>query len=214
MSQLNGLSIGLGHSLVACPKCVKVLKYYDYLSHVEICQNNENSIDYDMETNYDENESNDESNGYSNSEFNGETNNETNVESNNFYYNTNINYNLYSRMVSENLYNSNIDRQFNNTSTNTATNTSTNTATNTATNTTNDISDNIGLGIENLSLYSTKIPINNESYCVICMNTNIYSEDNTFYLMKCLHSFCDNCSRKWFDFKPTCPLCKTNMRKI
>jgi hypothetical protein len=195
MSQLNSLTVELGMSLVSCPKCVKVLKYYDYLSHIEICKDNfsindENNLDYDMETQYDENEENEE--------------NEEDTD-NNFYYNTNVNYNRYSRMVSvsENLYNSNIDRQFNNPNTNPTTNTSV-----------NDTSDNIGLGIENLSLYSTKIPINNDSYCVICMNTNIYSEDNTFYLMKCLHAFCDNCSRKWFDFKPTCPLCKTNMRKI
>ena len=187
MSQINSLINDLGNSLFTCSKCVKVLNYYDYLSHIEICQTNENN---DMDTNYDEDESNDESN-----------------DNNSFYYNTNINYNLYSRMVSENLYNSNLDRQFNNTSTNVTPNANANPNA-------NDISDNIGLGIENLSLYSTKIPINNESYCVICMNTNIYSEDNTFYLMKCLHSFCDNCSRKWFDFKPTCPLCKTNMRKI
>jgi hypothetical protein len=199
MSQLNNLNIELSNSLLSCPKCVKVLKYYDYLSHIEICTvNNENILDYDMETNYDEDEENaDEIN------INNESNN------NNFYYNTNINYNInydtYSRMVSENLYNSNLDRNFNNPTTNTTNTTNTNV---------NDISDNIGLGIENLSLYSTKIPINNDSYCVICMNTNIYNEDNTFYLMKCLHSFCDDCSRKWFDFKPTCPLCKTNMRKI
>ena len=199
MSQLNSLNIELSNSLLSCPKCDKVLKYYDYLSHIEICTvNNENILDYDMETNYDEDEENaDEIN----------INNES--DNNNFYYNTNINYNInydtYSRMVSENLYNSNLDRNFNNPTTNTTNTTNTNV---------NDISDNIGLGIENLSLYSTKIPINNDSYCVICMNTNIYNEDNTFYLMKCLHSFCDDCSRKWFDFKPTCPLCKTNMRKI
>jgi len=200
MSELNSLNIELSNSLLSCPKCVKVLKYYDYLSHIEICTvNNENILDYDMETNYDEDEENEENDIESND-----------LDNNNFYYNTNVNYNInyninydtYSRMVSENLYNSNLDRNFNNTPTN-ATNTNI-----------NDISDNIGLGIENLSLYSTKIPINNDSYCVICMNTNIYNEDNTFYLMKCMHSFCDDCSRKWFDFKPTCPLCKTNMRKI
>ena len=181
MSELN--------NLVACPKCIKVLKYYDYLSHAELCkvsnnENNENNLDYDMETNFDENEENDNTN---------------------FYYNINTNYNTYSRMVGENLYNSNLDRQLHNALTIDNINTNTNI---------NDISDNIGLGFENLSLYSTKIPITNQSYCVICMNTNITSEDNTFYLMKCMHSFCNNCSKKWFDFKPTCPLCKTNMRKI
>jgi len=181
MSQLNILD----NSLVTCPNCIKVLNYYDYLSHIEIC-NEQNSDMDDMEIqNYNEenieNIDNDEENN------------------NNFYYNTNININNYSRMVTENLYNPLLNRDLDNT-------------TNIIINNTNTTID-IGLGIENLSLYSTKIPINNESYCVICMNTNINNK-NTFYLMKCLHSFCENCSKRWFDFKSVCPLCKTNMKTI
>ena len=70
----------------------------------------------------------------------------------------------------------------------------------------------IGLGIKNLSLYSTQVTTIEDSYCVICMNT--HNKGKTFYLMKCMHSFCDECSRRWFDFKSVCPLCKTNMKKI
>ena len=51
-------------------------------------------------------------------------------------------------------------------------------------------------------------------YEYVCMNTYEYNEGNSFYLMKCLHSFCDECSKKWFDFKSVCPLCKTNMKNI
>jgi len=180
MSQMNILS----NSLLACPNCIKVLYYYDYLSHIEICNaNNINNVNNDVETEID--------NEY----------NEYNEEYNNEYFN-NINSGI---VTEEDLYNSMIDRNFVNESNDITTN-----------NSVNDIANDIGLGIENLSLYSTKIPINNDSYCVICMNTNvnIANTQNTFYLMKCMHSFCDYCSRKWFDFKATCPLCKTNMRKI
>ena len=69
----------------------------------------------------------------------------------------------------------------------------------------------IGIGIKNLSLHSTQVTIIEDSYCVICMDT--YNEGKTFYLMKCMHSFCDDCSRRWFDFKSVCPLCKTNIKK-
>ena len=68
------------------------------------------------------------------------------------------------------------------------------------------------MNIENLSLYSEKVPITENSDCVICMNT--YQQGKIFYLMKCMHSFCDDCSKRWFDFKSVCPLCKTNMKKI
>ena len=115
---------------------------------------------------------------------------------------------FYSRIVPDiyNIYNPMIDRGFDNITNN-------NPIQNEIS---NESSIDIGLGIENLSLYSTQIPITEESYCVICMNTNvnIINTQNTFYLMKCMHSFCDYCSRKWFDFKATCPLCKANMRKI
>ena len=111
------------------------------------------------------------------------------------------------------LYNPMIDRGFNNISNNT-TNNYFNTIENNNINIQNnsDLPFDIGLGIENLSLYSTKIPIAEDSYCVICMNT--YEKGNEFYLMKCLHSFCDECSKRWFDFKSVCPLCKTNMKKM
>ena len=172
MSEKNILS----NSLLTCPNCIKVMYYYDYLSHIEICNIN-NNANNDIETEIDD-------------EYNNEYNNE--------YYN-NINSGI---VTEEELYNSMIDRDFNNSSNYNSTNNIS----------ANDVANDIGLGIENLSLYSTKIPINNDSYCVICMNTNvnINNTQNTFYLMKCMHSFCDYCSKKWFDFKATCPLCKAN----
>ena len=111
---------------------------------------------------------------------------------------------FYSRIVPDiyNIYNPMIDRGFDNI-------TNHNPIQNEIS---NESSIDIGLGIENLSLYSTQIPITEESYCVICMTT--YEKGSSFYLMKCLHSFCNDCSKRWFDFKSVCPLCKTNMKNI
>ena len=111
---------------------------------------------------------------------------------------------FYSRIVPDiyNIYNPMIDRGFDNITNN-------NPIQNEIS---NESSIDIGLGIENLSLYSTQIPITEESYCVICMTT--YEKGSSFYLMKCLHSFCNDCSKRWFDFKSVCPLCKTNMKNI
>ena len=111
---------------------------------------------------------------------------------------------FYSRIVPDiyNIYNPMIDRGFDNIINN-------NPIQNEIS---NESSIDIGLGIENLSLYSTQIPITEESYCVICMTT--YEKGSSFYLMKCLHSFCNDCSKRWFDFKSVCPLCKTNMKNI
>ena len=109
------------------------------------------------------------------------------------HYNNNSEIEIYNPV---NLYNSMIDRGFNN---------------DIGFNNDKPVND-IGLGIENLSLYSTQITIKEDSYCVICMDT--YYKGKSFYLMKCMHSFCDECSKRWFDFKSVCPLCKTNMKKI
>jgi len=167
MSYTNSLE----NSLLICYKCIKVLKYYDYLSHIEICNNdNNNNNNNDIEI----------QNDYPN--YNSD-------------YNNNIN-NIYSRMDIENLYNPLLNIGFNQIH-----------------NIDKSTIDN-GLGIENLYLYSTKIEITEDSYCVICMNTYEYNTGNSFYLMKCMHSFCDECSKKWFDFKSVCPLCKTNMKNI
>ena len=112
-----------------------------------------------------------------------------------------------------------IDRGFINTNTNYFNNELNNELNNESNNESNTITESslfeivdIGLGIENLSLYSTKNPIKEDSYCVICMNT--HKKGTQFYLMKCMHSFCEDCSKRWFDFKSVCPLCKTNMKNI
>jgi len=128
--------------------------------------------------------------------------NNNNVNNGNNSDSDDNNYNAYSRMtnVDLDLYNPMIDRGFFNTHALDNIN-----ETNVL-----DLVD-IGLGVENLSLYSTKNPIKEDSYCVICMTT--HTTGASFYLMKCLHSFCEDCSKRWFDFKSTCPLCKTNMKK-
>jgi len=179
------------NNLVICYSCNIVLEYADYISHCEICR-------YTLPNNYDNNNDNNDNNDnddivthYGNENENENENNIlniNNIEPTYYDYDT-----LYNPMINRNFYNENLFNTINNISN------------------VNQI-DDLGLGIENLSLYSTQIPITEDSYCVICMNT--YEKGNSFYLMKCMHSFCDDCSKRWFDFKSVCPLCKTNMRHV
>ena len=199
MSQSNILA----NSLLTCSKCIKVLKYYDYLSHIEICNDNHsngnnNVLSYNNVNDNDNDDNDNDDNHNDDIEIQNDNQNydyNYNDDYNYNYNNNNIN-NIYSRINIENLYNPLL-----NISSNQVQNIDTSSIDN-------------GLGIENLSLYSTKIEITEDSYCVICMNTYEYNKGNSFYLMKCMHSFCDECSKKWFDFKSVCPLCKTNMKKI
>ncbi len=187
------------HELFTCGICNIVLKYFDYLSHTELCilqDNNDND-------NNDNNDMNSENfNNFNNLNFDDSYGNAYyDYERNAEHYSHNT-----SRISNVDLYNPMIENNFN-----TALNLETN-------NNNNNNNDNgypdidIGIGIENLSLYSEKKQIIEETYCVICMNT--FETGNSFYLMKCTHAFCDECSKKWFDFKSVCPLCKTNMKKI
>ena len=57
MSYTNSLE----NSLLICYKCIKVLKYYDYLSHIEICNNdnnNNNNNDIEIQNVIDDNKLN------------------------------------------------------------------------------------------------------------------------------------------------------------
>jgi hypothetical protein len=200
------------NELLTCSNCNKVMQYFDYLSHLELCNlqsikyNNDNTEDININL-YDNIYGN--SNGNSNSNENTNTNN--NLIFDNTYGVTYYDYENYinnDNMISRtnsNLYNPMIGRGTNNSN-----HSNNNHIENQAS--IQDLSVDIGLGIENLSLYGEKIPMNEDSYCVICMNT--FEKGKSFYVMKCLHSFCDDCSKRWFDFKSVCPLCKTNMKSL
>ena len=178
-------------NLVSCPYCDMVMIYVDYLSHFE--------HPYRCGTFNTPPPSTNVNNVYI-----------SNVNNGNSSDSDDNNYNAYSRMINVDLdlYNPMIDRGLINRNTNTSNNI--NLTDNMNETNILDLVD-IGLGVENLSLYSTKNPIKEDSYCVICMTT--HTTGASFYLMKCLHSFCEDCSKRWFDFKSTCPLCKTNMKK-
>lgn len=49
--------------------------------------------------------------------------------------------------------------------------------------------------------------------CAICITTFTNEEAfNTEFLLKCGHMFHKECSDKWFEKNPTCPLCKKKVR--
>lgn len=171
-------------NLIACPYCDIVFTYSSYLLHFD----SESQSHCKNVTNTHNNNANDNYADNNNDNDNDDDNEDDNADNN-------AN-NDSPRISSLNLYNPMIDRGFTNTITQSSL---------------SEIVD-IGLGVDNLSLYSTKNPIKEDSYCVICMST--HTKGSQFYLMKCMHSFCEDCSKRWFDFKSVCPLCKTNMKNI
>jgi len=205
------------NELLTCSNCNKVMQYFDYLSHLELCNlqsqeyNTNNGNPNNGNLNNIENIEDINVNIYDNIYGNGNVNLNTNLNNNLIFDNTyGVTYYDYENYINNdnmisrtnsNLYNPMIGRGINQNHNHLENQSSI-----------QDLSVDIGLGIENLSLYGKKIPINEESYCVICMNT--YEKGKSFYLMKCLHSFCDDCSKRWFDFKSICPLCKTNMKNL
>jgi len=225
------LNNALLNEILTCSNCNKVMQYFDYLSHLELCNlqvekynNNPNNPNTNTNTNNNdpnniENIEDINANIYENLYANGNVNLNTNnnlIFDNTYgvtyydYENYINNDNMISR-TNSNLYNPMIGRGTNNSNhSNHSNNSNNNHIENQAS--IQDLSVDIGLGIENLSLYGEKIPMNEDSYCVICMNT--FEKGKSFYVMKCLHSFCDDCSKRWFDFKSICPLCKTNMKSL
>jgi hypothetical protein len=201
----------IADNLVSCPKCNNVYKYYDFLSHGEICHNDDNEsvennygdeyrLEYDYETD-DENEIEDEMEYIELSKYKNisssllESSIHMNINMNNYNYGINsLDRSLIENIISHRDTENNI---------------------NMIDNSINDlITDfhnvDIGLGKENLFLYGNKHKTLHTTNCVICFGT--FPAGNDFYIMKCLHSFCNDCTEKWFDLKSTCPLCNRNLK--
>lgn len=199
--------------LSACDTCNKVLGYYDYISHIEVCINrrNPNNLNnpnnpnnpYDNYCNdsdmYDaDDDADDDAYDDADDDINETYNNELEQLNDNTMNTMNISIlnNLYNPLINRNLnvYNNSHNNE-------------------NMLNLSNQISSmniDTGLGCDNLPNYSVQIPIISQTECVICMDT--FNKGDSFYLMTCMHSFCVKCSERWFDFKSVCPLCKTNFK--
>lgn len=194
------LASSLELSLLVCNKCTIVFQYYDYLSHIEIC-----NFTHNVES-VNDNDNDNEDNTFG---FDGDDEDETETEtvedinfsndfSNNFARSTSVN--LYNPMLNRRLYNNN---EYDNLSSILST-------INIHTPHTNTNTNNNSNYVCNLHLHSIKTSVIIDSYCVICMNT--YDIGTEFYLMKCMHAFCIECTEKWFALQSFCPLCKTEMK--
>ena len=200
-------------ALVQCPNCVKVLQYYDYMSHQEICNNYESftnkgaltneDIDADDE-NEDENEDEDEDYfDYRNKGFKGT---EATLDDNRGELGMSLidMYNpMFNRGFINHRYSNMDDNMYNNMDTDIRDNSFENLLTNIE-------NLDIGLGRENIEQYGCIIAITEEIECSICLNN--YEIGSEFYNMKCMHSFCKMCSEVWFESRSFCPLCNTNLK--
>jgi hypothetical protein len=70
----------------------------------------------------------------------------------------------------------------------------------------------IGLGVANLWMYSSRTRLVNASYCYLCNTVMPVGSD--FYFMKCEHGFCRRCTEQWFEIKSFCPICSIDMKLI
>ena len=208
-------------SLISCPKCSNVLSYFDYVSHIELCKNSHNSnndtscelSEYEgIESSNDdehENEDDDDDEDYNYDTYDTYDTNDNDNDIEIPITNSSSNVSSNPSTNSLNLYNPMLDRGFNDYNTSPI-DYITNQLSTFDFNSNYDCEFDSGIGIENLYLYSSRLPVISESYCIICMNT--YEIGSEFYLIKCMHSFCVECGDKWFDIKSFCPLCKTNLR--
>lgn len=176
-------------NLLNCPNCNNVYRYYDYLSHIELCNYNDNSSmtnnydnEYMLETEYEGDDENDEVEYIDISRLS------SSLNDNFIPNNRNNRNNRLERSIIQNIMDS---RRINNLI--------------------DDFQNvDIGIGKDKLYLYGNKYITSNDTDCVICLNT--FTADNDFYMMKCCHSFCSNCAEKWFEFKSICPLCNRNLK--
>ena len=198
----------LENTLMACAQCNIVLQYYDFLSHTNYCSmNNENTQNIhsnsDMETEIDADE--EDNTNDMNMDINMFSNSHSGMNGLNDYanylgnHNQQQQYNQYNQNnlatspISNNLYNPMINRGFH------------------IDNLTNSISHltlNYGIDKTQLLKHSKKIECSERTDCPICLCS--YSENTTFYLMYCNHSFCIECCEKWFSSNSCCPLCRMN----
>ena len=189
--------------LVNCPNCYEVFKYYDYLSHGEICDGcnyNNNLIDshyhgneYMLERDYetdDEKEAEDELEYIALSRYN-------NISSSLQESLNGINDLSGRNLMEMSLIDEIIRNRIGGSSQMEA-----------IMQGLNEI--DIGLGKQNIQLYGNKYKTLQATNCIICLNT--YSAGEEFYMMKCMHAFCKCCAEKWFEEKSTCPLCNRNLK--
>ena len=186
-------------ALVQCPNCVKVLQYYDYMSHQEICRNYE-SFTYK---------------GFKGAEApSAEALADADDENEDEYEDEDINYinkgelgmsliDMYNPMFNRGFTNNRYSNMNNNMDTDIRDNSFENLLTNIE-------NLDIGLGHENIEQYGCKIAIPEVIECAICLNA--YDIGSEFYTMKCMHSFCKMCSEVWFESRSFCPLCNTNLK--
>ena len=174
--------------LMVCQHCNNVYYYYDYLSHIQICNNITLYSDMETENDMDNENENNTNNVYLYSSYNGLNN-----------------YGNYNNVSNRNLYNSTLNRGFN---TNTSINTSTSTSIDNLANYLHSITLKTGLDKVELCNYSIKEECIEPTDCPICLCS--YPKKTLFYVMKCSHSFCINCCENWFSNNFICPLCRTN----
>jgi hypothetical protein len=201
-------------ALVQCPNCVKVLQYYDYVSHQEICNNYENLTNKGARDSFLEKP-------YQNKGFKGaealadadaDDENEDDDEDEDYFDYNKVELcmsliDMYNPMFNRGFTNYRYSNMDNIIDTNIYTNPPNNSVENLLTNIENL---DIGLGRENIEQYGYKIAISEVIECAICLNA--YDIGSEFYTMKCMHSFCKICSELWFESRSFCPLCKTNLK--
>ena len=171
-------------SLTACPECNNVFRYYDYLSHIEIChhtignnnnnETNENN-DYDgdsMDTEIDEDDT-------------------SSIINSNYNYNGINNYANYMGYINTNT-------------------TNTTTSINNLSTYLSSININAGLDQGQLNNNSQQIECNTRTDCPVCLCS--FPEKTLFYRLNCSHLFCIECCETWFKKHTNCPLCRNNYK--
>jgi hypothetical protein len=208
-------------ALVQCPNCVKVLQYYDYMSHQEICRNYENFTNKEARDSFLEKP-------YQNKGFKGAEApsaealadaDDENEDDDEDYFDYNNGFKGAEAPLAEapldevlDIYNPMFNRGFtNHRYSNMDDNMNTDMRDNSLANLLTNIENlDIGLGRDNIEQYGCKIAILEIIECAICLNA--YDIGSEFYTMKCMHSFCKICSELWFESRSFCPLCKTNLK--
>lgn len=177
--------------LTKCEYCNNEFNYYDYQAHREIC--------------YLGNE------GHEGYEADNENDNENNNENNNIGLSYKLNYpsRILPIFTSQNNTQHNIledyileDLMVNNITTRM-----------------NSIILNNGISKNELYKYCNIIYLSDPYECPICLvihnQQNLQHQQtlqNQYIKVKCGHVFCYECSQKWFEYRPLCPICKCDIR--
>ena len=184
-----------------CNVCNQECNYYDYLAHSETC-NQYTNMNTNMDTNIHIENSNSNSN-YNNMLMGYETDNELNDNPIARTFSLPNLYNSYKLNYPSATHNPNTNR-------NSILEELMNNSINNLTHQLNNININNSISRNDLYKYSNKIYLQLQYECAICIEThNIGTE---YLIFKCGHLFCLNCSNRWFEYKPICPLCKQDIR--